>query len=98
MSFWGVEMTLGPLVVFKKLPGDHEIVPVAVAAMGTVCPMQIVVSLGKLMLGVETSRVSCKVSEPQESDTMTENVVVLKMVAVGSAIFGLSNTLAGLQE
>ena len=91
-------MTFAPLVVFKKLPGDQEMFPLAVAVMGTVSPMQIVVSFGKEIVGAETSRVSCKVSDPQESAMMTVKVVVLKIVAVGSAIFGLSSTLAGLQE
>ena len=91
-------MTFAPLVVFKKLPGDQEMFPLAVAVIGTVSPMQIVVSLGNEMVGAETASVSCKVSDPQESAMMTVKVVVLKMVAVGSAIFGLSSTLAGLQE
>ncbi len=90
-------MTLAPLVVFKKLPGDHVIVPVPVALIGTLSPMQIVVSLGKLMEGALTLRVTCSVSEPQESATITVKVVVVMIVAVGSAILGLSNTFAGLQ-
>jgi len=92
-----VEITLAPLVVFKKLPGDHVMVPLPVAVRGMLSPIQMVVSLGKLMVGALTFNVTCNVSEPQESATITLKVVVLEIVAVGSAILGLSNTFAGLQ-
>ena len=90
-------MTLGPLVVFKKLPGDQLIVPVAKASIVTLSPIHIVVSLGKVMVGALTFSVNCRVSDPQESATITEKVVVANTVAVGFALFGLSNTFAGDQ-
>ena len=65
-------MTLGPLVVFKKLPGDQLIVPVAKASIVTLSPIHIVVSLGKVMVGALTFSVNCRVSDPQESATITE--------------------------
>ena len=97
MLFCGVEMTLAPVVVFRKLPGDQLMLPLAVALMLTLSPIQIVVSLGKVILGILTSRVRVKVSDPQESETITEKVVVLKIVAVGVGLLGLSSTFAGDQ-
>ena len=90
-------MTFGPVVVFKKLPGDQLMVPLAVALMLILSPIQIVVSLGNEMLGMLTAKVTCRVSEPQESDTITENVVVEKIVAVGVGLLGSLSTLAGDQ-
>ena len=95
MLFWGVAITFGPLVVFKKLPGDQLMVPVAVAVISTLSPIQMVVSLGRVMVGELTLSVTCTVSEPQESAITTEKVVVLKIVAVGFEILGLSSTFAG---
>ncbi len=95
--FCGVAMTLAPVVVLRKFPGDQLMLPLAVALMLTLSPMQIVVSLGSEMLGILTSRVSVKVSEPQESETITEKVVVLKIVAVGVGLLGSSRTFAGDQ-
>ena len=90
-------MTEEPVVVFKKLPGVQEIFPTAVAVIGTLSPMQMVVSLGKVIVGALTLSVTCRVSEPQESATMTEKVVVVKIVAVGVGLLGLSKTFAGDQ-
>ncbi len=90
-------MTLGPLVVFKKLPGDQLILPVAMALMLTLSPIHIVVSLGKVIVGALTFSVSCRVSDPQESATITVKVVVANTVAVGFALLGLSKTFAGDQ-
>ena len=97
MLFCGVAITLCPDVVFKNVPGDQTMFPVAVASMGTLSPIQIVVSFGKEMVGALTSKVTCKVSEPQESATITVKVVVVKRVAVGVGLLGLSNTFAGDQ-
>ena len=97
MLFCGVAITLAPVVVLRKLPGDQLILPVAVALILTLSPMQIVVSLGKVMLGILTSSVMLKVSDPQESETITEKVVVLKMVAVGVGLDGSLSTFAGDQ-
>ena len=72
--------------------------PVAVAVIDTLSPMQMVVSFGKVILGVSTMSVTSSVSEPQESETITENVVVVNMVAVGVGLLGLLSTLAGVQE
>ena len=58
MLFWGVAMTFGPVVVFKKLPGDQLMVPLAVALISTLSPIQIVVSLGNEMEGMLTSKVT----------------------------------------
>jgi len=91
-------MTVGPVVVLRKLPGDQLMLPVAVAVMDTLSPMQMVVSFGKVILGVSTTSVTSSVSEPQESETITENVVVVNMVAVGVGLLGLLSTLAGVQE
>ena len=91
-------MTVGPVVVLRKLPGDQLMLPVAVAVIDTLSPMQMVVSFGKVILGVSTMSVTSSVSEPQESETITENVVVVNMVAVGVGLLGLLSTLAGVQE
>ena len=96
--FCGVEITVEPVVVLRKLPGDQLMLPVAVAVMDTLSPMQMVVSFGKVILGESTTSVTSSVSEPQESETITENVVVVNMVAVGVGLLGLLSTLAGVQE
>ena len=72
--------------------------PVAVAVIDTLSPIQMVVSFGKVILGESTTSVTSSVSEPQESETITENVVVVNMVAVGVGLLGLLSTLAGVQE
>ena len=90
-------MTFGPVVVFKKLPGDQLMVPLAVALMLILSPIQTVVSLGKEMLGILTSKVTCRVSDPQESETMTVKLVFAKMVAVGVGLLGSLSTFAGDQ-
>ena len=90
-------MTLAPVVVLRKFPGDQLMLPLAVALILTLSPMQMVVSLGNVIVGILTSRVRVKVSDPQESETMTEKVVVLKMVAVGVGLLGSSSTFAGDQ-
>lgn len=82
-------------MVLRKLPGDQLMVPVAVAVISTLSPIQMVVSLGSVMVGALTLSVTCKVSEPQESAIITEKVVVLKIVAVGFEMLGLSSTFAG---
>ena len=97
MLFCGVAITLAPVVVFKKFPGDQLILPLAVALMLTLSPIQIVVSLGSVILGMLTSRVSVKVSDPQESETITEKVVVVKIVGVGVGLVGSLRTFAGDQ-
>ena len=76
-------MTFVPVVVFKKLPGDQLILPLAVATISMLSPIHIVVSLGSVIVGTLTSRFIVSVSEPQESETTTENVVLVKNGKVG---------------
>ncbi len=66
--------------------------------MDTLSPMQMVVSFGKVILGESTTSVTSSVSEPQESEIITEKVVVENRVAVGVGLLGLSSTLAGDHE
>ena len=58
MLFCGVAITLVPVVVFKKEPGDQMMFPAALASMVTLSPIQIVVLLGKVIDGALTSTVT----------------------------------------
>ena len=95
MELSGVQVGVKDDASFKKIEGSHDTVPLPVTSRFTLLPKQILegseieISLSK------TSSVTCKVSEPQVSDTETVNVVVCSIVAIGLAEFGFSKSPAG---
>ena len=93
----GVEMGLKIKLLFKNSAGVHTMDPVPFAISETLSPIQILVSFdidnefGKMV------KLTCKVSDPQLSLMITVNKVLDEIVAIGFAIDGLFNTLAGDQ-